>query len=144
MLSLIFAGSGSAAARLYIVIGETDGFVTPSAADVKAGVLAGGVVWAGDVEAPTESATFDVGAVATGLKPGVAYTAAFVWSNGELDSNVFELEFKTLSDRKVGLGGLTDDEDHARMLEREAREEDDIMMIVAALVQRGVFHAWDR
>ena len=149
MLSLIFAGSSGTEARLYLVVGTSSGWVTPSADEVKAGTLAGGAVWAGNVAAPTESGTFDVGAVATGLQPGVRYTAAAVWSNGELDSNVYVFDFQTV-DKKVGVGGAgasampSYDEDHARMLDREAREEDDIMMIVAALVQRGVFHAWDR
>jgi hypothetical protein len=134
--------------RIYIVIGKTADWVEPSAADVKAGILGSGLVWAGDAPAPDVSATFDVGETATGLQPGVRYTAALVWSDGTTDSNVYVLEFTT--EKKTGVvsgstfvlpAAQSYDEDHARMIEREEREAEEIMMIVATLVQRGALHA---
>lgn len=77
-------------AQLTYVIGPAAGWTNPSAAEVKAGQIAGGgaATADGSEAAPSTDQTFTFASPATGLTNGTAYKIAFVWSDGTDDSNV--------------------------------------------------------
>ena len=90
MLLTLFCESGP---RLYVVVGPASGWVTPTAAEIVAGTLAGGAAaaWVGSVAPPAVSGPFTVPEFASGLTPGAEYRAALVWASyGGLTSNVVE------------------------------------------------------
>lgn len=77
-------------ATLYYVIGPSSGWSDPTAANVKAGQLAGGgaATASGNETAPTTDQTFTFTTPASGLTADTAYKIAFVWSDGSSDSTV--------------------------------------------------------
>ena len=78
-------------ARIYYVIGPNAGWLDPSAAQIKAGLLGGGggATAAGSEVSPVVTTNpFTFAAAATGLSAGTQYKIAFVWSDSTADSNV--------------------------------------------------------
>lgn len=110
-LSLNATGElGATGASLYYVVGPSSGWSDPSAAEVKAGQLAGGgaATASGSEASPETSQTFTFAAAATGLTPATAYRVAIVWSNGGSNSNVaVSGEWSTTSAGIVGTAAVT-------------------------------------
>ena len=75
--------------RLYFVAGPSAGWVDPSAAEVKAGQLAGGgaAPYSGNTVANSVASPFDWPSIISGVATGT-YRIAYVWSDGVIDSNV--------------------------------------------------------
>lgn len=79
------------AVTIYVVVGPASGWTDPSAAEVKAGQLAGGgaATWADSTADPGGTGTINwPGGNTTGLTPGASYRTAYVVSDGATDRPV--------------------------------------------------------